>query len=148
MERMFERFRRLLPKGERGGTARIAIALVLVVTASALFWTSRDYSVIAPEWDGQVRGITYFPSHVFHQRDAMEITPEQIDRDMAQLSRITGHIRTYTVDGGMDKVPEIAARYGLTVSLGIWIGPDLEVNEKQIELGIKTTLANRRTIDR
>ncbi len=148
MERMFERFRRLLPKGERGGTARIAIALVLVVAASALFWTSRDYSVIAPEWDGQVRGITYFPSHVFHQREAMEITPEQIDRDMAQLSRITGHIRTYTVDGGMDKVPEIAARYGLTVSLGIWIGPDLEVNEKQIELGIKTTLANRRTIDR
>jgi len=148
MERMFERFRRLLPKGERGGTVRIAIALVLVVTASALFWASRDYSVIAPEWDGQVRGITYFPSHVFRQRDALEITPEQIDRDMAQLSRITGHIRTYTVDGGMDKVPEIAARYGLTVSLGIWIGPDLEVNEKQLALGIRTALANRRSIDR
>ena len=39
---------------------------------------------------------------------------------------ITGHIRTYTVDGGMDKVPEIARRYGMTVSLGIWISPDLE----------------------
>ena len=78
----------------------------------------------------------------------MHITPEQIDRDLAQLSQITGHIRTYTVDGGMDKVPEIARRYGMTVSLGIWISPDLDKNEKEIELGIRTALANRRVIDR
>ena len=78
----------------------------------------------------------------------MHVTPEQIDRDLAQLSQLTGHIRTYTVDGGMDKVPEIARRYGMTVSLGIWISPDLDKNEKEIELGIKTALANRRVIDR
>ena len=48
----------------------------------------------------------------------------------------------------MDKVPEIARRYGMTVSLGIWISPDLEKNEKEIELGIKVALANRRIIDR
>ena len=48
----------------------------------------------------------------------------------------------------MDKVPEIARRYGMTVSLGIWISPDMEKNEQQIELGIRTALANRRTIDR
>ena len=42
---MFERFRRVLPEGERGGTVRIAIALILVVSASALFWASRDYGV-------------------------------------------------------------------------------------------------------
>ena len=34
------------------------------------------------------------------------------------------------------------------MSLGIWIGRDLEENEKQIELAIKTALANRRTVDR
>ncbi len=120
----------------------------MVVGASALFWTSRDYTVVAPEWDGQVRGIAYNPSHVFSLRQNKHITPERIDSDLAQLSRLTGHIRTYTVDGGMDKVPEIARRYGMTVSLGIWISPDLAKNEKQIELGIRTALANRRTIDR
>ena len=131
-----------------GGKLRIAVALVMVVGASALFWTSRDYTVVAPEWDGQVRGIAYSPSHIFTQRQARDITPERIDRDLAQLSKITGRIRTYTVDGGMDKVPEIARRYGMTVSLGIWIGADLEKNEKEIELGIRTALDNRRTIDR
>ncbi|HVV28346.1 MAG TPA: glycosyltransferase [Rhizomicrobium sp.] len=131
-----------------GGRLRIAVALAMVVGASALFWTSRDYTVVAPEWDGQVRGIAYNPSHVFSLRQNKHITPERIDSDLAQLSRLTGHIRTYTVDGGMDKVPEIARRYGMTVSLGIWISPDLAKNEKQIELGIRTALANRRTIDR
>ncbi len=131
-----------------GGKIRIIVALVMVVGASALFWTSRDYTVVAPEWDGQVRGIAYNPSHTFTMRQNMHIPAERIDRDLAQLSRITGHIRTYTVDGGMDKVPEIGRRYGMTVSMGIWISPDLEKNAQQVALGIKTALANRRTIDR
>src|ERR1700744_2646347 len=131
-----------------GGTLRIALALTLVVGATVLFWASRDYEVIAPNWDGLVRGIAYNPSHMFSESDKEEVSPARIDKDMQQLSQITTHIRTYTVDGGMDKVPEIARRYGMTVSLGIWIDSDLDENEKQIELGIKTALANRRTIDR
>jgi exo-beta-1,3-glucanase (GH17 family)/cellulose synthase/poly-beta-1,6-N-acetylglucosamine synthase-like glycosyltransferase len=130
------------------GKLRIALALVLVVGASALFWASRDYTVVAPDWEGQVRGVTYAPSHVFTLHQEKHITPEQIDRDMAQLSRLTGRVRTYTVAGGMDKVPEIARRYGLTVSLGCWISSDLEQNETEINLCIKTALANRRVIDR
>ncbi|HXL70608.1 MAG TPA: glycosyltransferase family 2 protein [Rhizomicrobium sp.] len=131
-----------------GGRLRILIALIMVVGATALFWASRDYAVVAPDWDGQVRGVAYNPSHLFHARDQLHITPEQIDRDLKQLSRVTGHIRTYTVDGGMDKVPDVARRYGMIVSLGIWISPDLAKNEQQIELGIRTALANRRVIDR
>jgi exo-beta-1,3-glucanase (GH17 family)/cellulose synthase/poly-beta-1,6-N-acetylglucosamine synthase-like glycosyltransferase len=132
-----------------GGTWKIAAALALVLTATLLFWASRDYEVIAPNWDGLVRGITYNPSHMFSQRDhKKDISPARIDHDLKQLSQLTAHIRTYTVDHGMDRVPEIARRYGMTVSLGIWIGPDPEENEKQIELGIKTALANRSTVDR
>lgn len=131
-----------------GGRLRIALALGLVVGASVLFWASRDYSVVAPDWDGQVRGIAYNPSHVFTLKDNGHIAPEQIDRDMAQLSLLTGRIRTYTVAGGMDKVPEIARRYGLTVSLGCWISADLDQNDTELTLCIKTALANRRVIDR
>lgn len=131
-----------------GGKLRIAVALIMVVGASALYWTSRDYTVVAPEWDGQVRGIAYSPSRLFTERQSKRIPAERIDRDLAQLSKLTGRVRTYTVDGGMERVPEIARRYGMTVSLGIWISADLEKNEKEIELAIRTALANRRTIDR
>ena len=131
-----------------GGKLRMAVALCLVVGASALFWASRDYTVVAPDWAGQIAGITYHPSHAFTLRDNAQVTPEQIDHDMAQLSLLTARVRTYTVAGGMDKVPEIARRHGLTVSLGCWISADLEQNETELALCIKTALANRRVIDR
>lgn len=131
-----------------GGRIRIALALLLVVGASVLFWASQDYAVIAPDWDGQVRGIAYEPSHMFVRKEHEWISPERIDRDLTQLAQITGRVRTYTVSDGLDRVPEIARRHGLTVSLGLWIGPDLEKNEKEIETGIRVALANRRTIDR
>ena len=109
-----------------GGTVRIALALALVVGASFLFWASRDYAVIAPNWDGFVRGISYTPSHNFTEKDHEWTSPEKIDRDMAQIATITGHVRTYTVSNGLDRLPEIARRHGLTVTLGIWIGSDLD----------------------
>jgi exo-beta-1,3-glucanase (GH17 family)/cellulose synthase/poly-beta-1,6-N-acetylglucosamine synthase-like glycosyltransferase len=144
-------FKRVLHELSRrfgGGKVRIAFALCLVVGASVLFWASRDYAVIAPDWDGPVRGVAYSPSHTFSQRDHELIAPGQIDKDMAQLSLLTGHVRTYTVANGLDKVPEIAARHGLAVSLGIWIGPDPDLNEKEIAKALRVVLANRRVVDR
>src|SRR5436305_5457797 len=90
-----------------GVRLRIALALVLVVGASVLFWASRDYAVIAPDWDGQVRGLDYSPSHTFSLSDLKKVSAEHLDTDMAEISQITNHIRTYTVAGGMDRVPEI-----------------------------------------
>lgn len=130
-----------------GGSARIALALILVVGASVLFWTSRDYAVIAPNWDGLVRGISYTPSHNFTLKDHEWASPEKIDADMAQISQLTAHVRTYTVSNGLDRLPEIARRHGLTVTLGIWIGSDLDANEKEIETGIRVAL-NNRNVDR
>ena len=130
-----------------GGMARIAVALCLVVSASVFYWASRDYEVIAPDWDGQVRGLSYSPSHTFTRKDHDWTAPEVIDRDMAQLSKLTAHIRTYTVSNGLDKVPEIARRYGITVSVGAWISSDLDLNEKEIEKLIRVALANR-NVDR
>ncbi|MBS0278485.1 MAG: hypothetical protein JSR81_12755, partial [Proteobacteria bacterium] len=87
------------------GTWKIAAALALMVGASLFFWASRNYEVTAPNWDGMVRGIAYNPSHIFTVRDhKRKISPEQIDRDLAQLSQLTSHVRTYTVDDGMNRV--------------------------------------------
>ncbi len=146
MRGLFHRLRH--PDRFQGGRLRILFALAMMLGASVLFWASRDYSVVAPNWDGQVRGIAYTPSHVYSDTARKNVTPEQIDRDLTQLSQITGHIRTYTVADGMDKVPEVARRHGMTVSLGIWLDPDLVKNQVEIETGIRTALENRAVIDR
>src|ERR1043165_512341 len=139
---------RILAGRLSGGTVRIAVALLLMIAASVLFWASRDYAVIAPDWDGQVRGISYNPSHMFTEKQHRWISPERIDRDTAQRAQSASGVQPYPVASGLDRVPEIARRYGLTVSLGCWISPDLAQNEKELDTCIRTALANRRTLHR
>lgn len=134
--------------GRGPSRVRILLALCLMVAASALFWGSRASVISAPEWDGYVRGVTYNPSHVFSLTENKHITATRIDSDLRQLSRFTGHVRTYTVAGGMDRVPYIARRYGLTISLGIWISADQEENEDEIATALKAIRDNSSVVDR
>ena len=56
----------------------------------------------------------------------------QMDADLAALARLTGCVRTYSVDQGLDEVPRLARKHGLRVLLGIWIGRDAAENEREI----------------
>ena len=50
------------------------------------------------------------------------IPPEQIAQDFAQLAKISKCVRTYSVENGLDKAPELARKAGLKLILGIWLG--------------------------
>src|SRR5471032_1940832 len=54
--------------------------------------------------------------------ESTQISPEQIAQDLAQLAKISDCVRTYSVDNGLDRVPELAAKVGLKVIQGIWLG--------------------------
>jgi exo-beta-1,3-glucanase (GH17 family) len=60
------------------------------------------------------------------------IDPRQIDEDLAQLKQITSCIRTYSVDHGLDQIPEIAKRHGLKVMQGLWLSSLPELSRKQV----------------
>ncbi len=64
------------------------------------------------------------------------ISPEQIAQDLAELAKISQCVRTYSVDNGLDKVPELAARVGLKVLLGVWIGSNRAKNALLIDNAI------------
>ncbi|WP_291862020.1 beta-(1-6) glucans synthase [Bradyrhizobium sp.] len=64
------------------------------------------------------------------------ISPEQIAQDLAALAKISRCVRTYSVDNGLDKVPEIAAKVGLKLLLGVWIGRDRLKNALLIDTAI------------
>jgi glucan 1,3-beta-glucosidase len=65
------------------------------------------------------------------------IEPGQIERDLAQLSRITDCIRSYSVDFGLDRVPEIAQRQGLKVLLGLWVSSHADRTQYQLSTGVE-----------
>jgi exo-beta-1,3-glucanase (GH17 family) len=62
-----------------------------------------------------------------------KVPPEQIAQDLAQLARITPCVRTYSVANGLDQVPALAAKVGLKVLHGIWLGSDRAKNRQQID---------------
>ena len=64
------------------------------------------------------------------------VSPEHIQEDLVELARISRCVRTYSVDNGLDKVPELASKVGLKVLLGVWIGNDPVKNAALIETAV------------
>src|ERR1700736_4054859 len=64
--------------------------------------------------------------------ETTQIPPAQIDEDLKFLARSTDCIRTYSIDNGLDKVPEIAQHYGLKVLHGLWLSNKISRNRQQI----------------
>jgi glucan 1,3-beta-glucosidase len=68
--------------------------------------------------------------------EGTRVSAEQIDEDLALLSRYTDCIRTYSVANGLDQIPAIAQRHGLKVFLGLWLSNSAEKNRVQIATAI------------
>ena len=62
----------------------------------------------------------------------LHIAPQAIEADLRLLRAVTGCVRTYGLDHGLDAVPAVARRLGLRVVLGAWIGRDAAANEAQL----------------
>jgi len=60
----------------------------------------------------------------------------EIEDDLARLARISGCVRTYSTDFGLDRVAEIAQRHGMQVIQGAWIGWDPLRNRREVETAI------------
>jgi exo-beta-1,3-glucanase (GH17 family) len=67
------------------------------------------------------------------------IPPEQIGQDLAQLAKISECVRTYSVENGLDQVPAQAAKVGLKVIQGIWLGSTRLKNLAQIATVVALT---------
>ena len=65
-------------------------------------------------------------------RKHAHISRARIDHDLAVLAQHFDCVRTYSVSQGLDQVPALAARHGMRVLLGIWIGRDARANARQI----------------
>ncbi len=65
------------------------------------------------------------------------IAPEQIAEDFTQLARISKCVRTYSVQNGLDKAPELARKAGLKLILGIWLGSNRVDNVVEIATAVQ-----------
>lgn len=68
------------------------------------------------------------------------VSVERLRLDLKLISAVSQCVRTYSVDQGLDRVPEVARELGLKVLLGAWIGRDRKQNDRELEQAFK--LAN------
>jgi exo-beta-1,3-glucanase (GH17 family) len=71
--------------------------------------------------------------------ETTQIAPQQLAEDLAQLAKISDCVRTYSIDNGLDQVPALAAKVGLKVIQGIWLGSNRLKNLAQISTVVGLT---------
>ncbi|MEI8396846.1 MAG: glycoside hydrolase [Rhodospirillaceae bacterium] len=120
----------------------LLLALLLAILANLAVWALPNRPVLLePPPGGKLRSISFAPFHD-GQSPLTQIYPslDQIDRDLRIVSEQVSGIRTYTSLEGMENVPALARKHGLTVTMGAWLSSMAIKNELEITSLIK--LAN------
>ena len=137
----------------RTDRSRLWLALLIASTAmllllAAMLWQQtrpvpmHDLHLAEGE---KLRCVSYAPYHRPGQTPLIEdtrIEREQIAADLAALAKITDCVRLYSIDQGLEHVPELARPLGLKVLLGAWIGYEKAKNARELERAIALANAN------
>ncbi|TSA42470.1 MAG: glycosyltransferase [Methylococcaceae bacterium] len=110
------------------------IALVLLVMINFSIWSYVNNPLQLQTWTKTTMGLTYDPTRKGDDpRDNIFVDEADIDKDLALLENKVHAIRTYSMLRGQHKIPEIAAKHNLNVTLGAWIDGNLEKNRQELE---------------
>lgn len=114
---------------------RTPLALFFVsigVIVAAWWWLAAPVTLLRAPIDPEAKleCVSYAPfrGEQTPHNPSLIVSPEQIAEDLGELAKVTKCIRTYSIENGLDKVPELASRVGLKVLLGVWIGRDRAKN--------------------
>lgn len=113
--------------------------LTAAAVAAAWWWLGRPVAVPEAASDpGRIQCMSYAPFRGGETPldKTTHAAADRIERDLANLARLTGCIRTYATDNGLDQVPQIAQRLGIKVLQGLWLSRDREKNRVQIDTAI------------
>jgi glucan 1,3-beta-glucosidase len=118
---------------------RTPLALLLIslgVIAAMWWWLATPITLArAPiELDAKLQCVSYAPFRGSQTPldPTTQIEADQIEQDLTQLAKISECVRTYSIDNGLDQVPGIAAKIGIKVIQGIWLGSNRLKNQQQI----------------
>ena len=129
---------------------KFGLNLVVVLTIAALFtgfWALINRPVSAPAWPEQISGFSYSPFRLGESPQKGQYpSDDEMRQDLEQMNKLTDSIRIYTVEGSQADIPRLAEELGLRVTLGIWISPDLERNEREIATAIELANTSRSVV--
>ena len=125
------------------------IALALIVFINFSIWSYVNNPLQLQPWTKTTMGVTFDPMRK-QDTQTSNTYPSiaDIDHDLSLLENKVHAVRTYSVLKGVDKVPELAAKYNLNTTVGAWIDDNLERNRQEIETLINVSHQNNPNIVR
>jgi exo-beta-1,3-glucanase (GH17 family) len=139
---------RLAPPSQSLAFPRPVILLLLSLSIITIVWcwlaapVTLTYAPIDSTTKLDCVSYAPFRDHQSPWNSSIIISPEQIAADLTQLAKISRCIRTYSVENGLDRVPELASKAGLKVLLGVWIGRDRQKNAQLIATALSLVKAH------
>ena len=120
----------------------LALLLISLSAIAAVWWWLATPIMLARapiDPDAKLMCVSYAPFRGAQSplSPTTHIAPEQIAGDLEQLAKITDCVRTYSIENGLDQVPELAARADLKVIQGIWLGSNRLKNLTQISTVVR-----------
>jgi exo-beta-1,3-glucanase (GH17 family) len=134
----------------------LALLIQLIGLCMVLgWWGMRGRAIPLVELpDAQLSRLPCVSYSPFHRGDInpfnpqASVTSEQIETDLRLLKTRTNCVRTYGVTQGLDRVPAVAAKLGIQVSLGIWLARDAAQNQAQLQRGLELARLHKGTVNR
>ncbi len=125
------------------------IALALIVFLNFSIWSYVNNPLQLQPWTKTTMGVTFDPMRKQDTQTSNTFPSEaDIDHDLSLLANKVHAVRTYSVLKGLDKVPELAAKYNLNTTVGAWIDDNLEKNRQEIETLLNVSRQNNPNIVR
>lgn len=125
------------------------IALALLVFINFSIWSYVNNPLQLQPWTKTTMGVTFDPMRKQDTQTSNTFPSEaDIDHDLSLLANKVHAVRTYSVLKGLDKIPELAAKYNLNTTVGAWIDGNLEKNRQEVETLINVSRQNNPKIIR
>lgn len=119
--------------------ARAVLCIGIAAAIHGLVWLATGRSIQPPDIAGSLASLSYTPPAANWAEQGISVDVAQIDQDLAHLATLTRSIRTYSAARSMEAVPSLAAKHGLSVTLGAWIGRSAERNNREISAALHAT---------
>ncbi|GFE88101.1 glycosyltransferase [Steroidobacter agaridevorans] len=114
--------------------------LVAAVFAALTFglWAYVNRPTAEPPWPARVQGMAFSPFQAGQDPFVQALPDEQqIDSDLRLLAGKVTAVRSYSTLKSLGRIPELAARYDLKVTVGAWLDRRLATNDKEVAAAIE-----------
>lgn len=106
----------------------------IVAALFAAGWVLTNRPVDREPWQGDIKGFSFSPYRIDENPlTGKSPTKEEISEDLAIVASLASSVRTYSTTGIDFDIPGLAAKTGLSVTIGAWIGQDSVRNRLEID---------------